>query len=239
MQIRSESAGQHDSLRAPGFDRAAVEAVVREVVTRRLATQARPEAPKLAVHASARHIHLCREHVDALFGPAYELTVDHPLYQPGNFAAKETVTLIGPRSRLVSNLRILGPLRPRTQVELAFTDAISLGFDDVPIRLSGNLDGTPGALLMGPRGFVELKQGLIRAAIHVHMNPAEAAHFGVRQGDLMRLRVGGLAGVSFERVHVRIEPTSRLDVHLDTDEANACGLRLTQDFELTKQGAVR
>ncbi len=218
-----------------------MEAVVREVVTRRLGLGARTTTagPTLAVHASARHIHLSREHVVALFGPGYELTVDHPLYQPGNFAAKETVTLIGPRSRLISNLRILGPLRSRTQVELAFTDAISLGFDDVPLRLSGNLDGTPGAVLMGPQGIVELKEGLIRAAMHAHMNPAEAALLGVRQGDLARLRVGGEAGVTVERVHVRVEPTSRLEVHLDTDEANACGLRHTQEFELTKQGAVR
>ncbi len=216
---------------------------MREVVTRRLARDthgtAAAAAPVLAVHASARHIHLCREHLDALFGPGFELNVDHPLYQPGNFAARETVTLIGPRSRLISNLRILGPLRSRTQVELAFTDAISLGFDEVPIRLSGNLDGTPGAVLMGPHGLVELKQGLIRAAIHVHMNPSEADHFGVRQGDLMWLRVGGAAGVTFDRVHVRIEPTSRLNVHMDTDEANACGLRHTQEFELSRQGAVR
>ena len=214
------------------------------MVTQRLGAhtpgpQATAAAPTLSVHASARHVHLSREHTDALFGPGYELTVDRPLFQPGNFAAKETVTLIGPRSRLISNLRILGPLRSRTQVELAFTDAISLGFDDVPIRLSGHLDGTPGAVLMGPRGIVELKEGLIRAAMHAHLNPAEAAYFGVRQGDLMRLRVGGLAGVVFERVHVRVEPTSRLDVHMDTDEANACGLRHTQEFELTKQGAVR
>ncbi|HVO13451.1 MAG TPA: phosphate propanoyltransferase [Vicinamibacteria bacterium] len=239
MQIRSESGGTRQRVEGRSLDRAAVEAVVREVVTRRLGARAALAAPTLAVHASARHIHLSREHTDALFGPGYELTIDRPLYQPGNFAAKETVTLIGPRSRLISNLRILGPLRSRTQVELAFTDAISLGFDDVPIRLSGNLDGTPGAVLMGPQGIVELKEGLIRAAMHAHMNPTEAAHFGVRQGDLMRLRVGGEAGVTFERVHVRVEPTSRLDVHMDTDEANACGLRLTQEFELTKQGAVR
>ena len=97
-------------------------------------------------------MHVCREDLDRLFGPGYELTVDRPLHQPGNFAAKETVTLIGPRSRLISNLRILGPLRSRSQIELAFTDAVSLGYDDVPIRLSGNLDGTPGGLVMGPHG---------------------------------------------------------------------------------------
>jgi putative phosphotransacetylase len=178
-------------------------------------------------------MHVCREDLDKLFGPGYELTVDRPLYQEGNFAAKEMVTLIGPRSRLISNLRILGPLRPRTQVELAFTDAVSLGLD-APIRLSGDLDGTPGAILMGPHGIAELKDGVIRAAIHVHMGPEDAAHYGVQHGDEMKLRVGGEAGVTFERVRVRVGKDYRLDVHLDTDEANACGLHLTKDIELFK-----
>jgi putative phosphotransacetylase len=217
---------------ALSIDRAAVEAVVRQVVAERLAGRA--EAPAPTVHVSARHAHLCRAHVDALFGPGYELTVERPLYQPGNFAAKETLTLIGPRQRIISNLRILGPLRQRSQIELAFTDAITLGFDEVPIRISGDLDGTPGAFVMGPRGLVELEQGVIRAAIHAHMSPGEAAHFGVRHGDVMKLRVGGEAGVVFGRVHVRVDPSFRLDVHMDTDEANACGLHLTKDVELFK-----
>jgi putative phosphotransacetylase len=144
------------------------------------------------------------------------------------------VTLIGPRSRLISNLRILGPLRSRTQVELAFTDAVSLGYDDVPIRLSGNLDGTPGALVMGPKGVVELPEGVIRAAMHAHMSPREAAHYGVRQGDLMKLRVTSDAPVTFERVHVRVGEDSRLDVHMDTDEANACGLVRAREIVLFK-----
>ncbi len=218
--------------------RSQVEEIVRQVVGERLAAP-RSGAPALAVHASARHVHLCREDLDRLFGPGYELTADRPLYQPGNFAAKETVTLIGPRSRLISNLRILGPLRSRSQIELAFTDAVSLGYEDVPIRLSGDLDGTPGAYVMGPHGVVELKEGVIRAAVHVHMSPDDAAYYGVRQGDLMKLRVGGDAGVTFERVHVRIGADYRLDVHLDTDEANACGLRYAKEIGLFKQGDDR
>jgi putative phosphotransacetylase len=218
---------------AAQVDRAVVEGLVRRLVIERLATRSRPGEPTLAVHASARHMHVSREDLDQLFGPGYELTVDRPLYQEGNFAAKETVTLIGPRSRLISNLRILGPIRSRTQVELAFTDAVSLGLD-VPIRLSGDLNGTPGAFLMGPHGMVELKEGVIRAAMHVHMSPQDAAHYDVSQGDLMKLRVGGDAGITFERVQVRIGPDFRLDVHMDTDEANACGLHLTKDIELFK-----
>lgn len=214
------------------LSRELVEQIVREVVLKKLRAADR-QAPKLTVHASARHMHVCREDLDVLFGPGHELTVDRPLFQEGNFAAQEMVTLIGPRSRLISNLRILGPLRKESQVELAFTDAISLGID-TPIRLSGNIEGTPGCLIMGPKGVVELKRGVIRAAIHVHMSPEEAAHFSVRQGDLMNLRVGGDAGVTFNRVHVRIDPKARLNVHMDTDEANGCGLHVAKDIELFK-----
>ena len=212
--------------------RAAVEEIVRRIVTERFAGAA--TAPTLVVNASARHMHLSREHLEQLFGGGYELTVHRPLYQPGHFAAKETVTLIGPRSRLISNLRILGPLRSRSQVELAFTDTISLGLEEVPIRLSGDLDGSAGAFIMGPRGMVELKEGVIRAAIHAHMNPAEADYYGVKQGDEMKLRVGGLASVTFERVRVRVDRNVLLNVHMDTDEANACGLHLAKEIELVK-----
>jgi putative phosphotransacetylase len=211
-----------------------IEQIVRKIVLARVGAAARPEPPPLRVDASARHLHVSQEDLDTLFGPGYQLKVHRPLFQEGNFAAQETVTIIGPRSRLISNLRILGPLRKKTQVELAFTDAISLGFDNIPVRLSGDTAGTPGALLMGPHGVLELKEGVIRAAIHVHMNPAEAGYYGVRQGDAMKLRIGGAAALTFERVIVRIDPTSRLNVHMDTDEANACGLHLTKDIELIK-----
>jgi len=141
---------------------------------------------------------------------------------------------VGPRSRIISNLRILGPMRPQSQVELAFTDAIMLGFQDIPVRLSGDIAGTPGAVIVGPKGVVEMKEGLIRAAIHVHMGPGDAAHYGVAKGDRMKLRIGGDAGVTFNNVHVRIDANSKLNVHMDTDEANACGLHLTKDIELLK-----
>jgi putative phosphotransacetylase len=211
-----------------------IEQIVRKVVLERVGRNGKPGLQNpLVVHASARHCHLSKADLETLFGPGYQLTEDRPLYQPGNYAAKETVTLIGPRSRLISNLRVLGPLRDKSQVELAFTDAISLGID-APIRISGDISGTPGAFIMGPKGMVELKEGVIRAAIHVHMNPDEAAHFGVKHKDIMKLRVGGDAGITFNRVHVRVDKTVRLNVHMDTDEANACGLHLAKEIELFK-----
>lgn len=214
--------------------RPVVEEIVRQVTLEYLDRHQTATATKLVVYASARHMHISREDLDALFGPGHELTVDRLLYQEGNFAAKETVSLIGPRSRVISNLRILGPMRKQSQVELAYTDAISLGFENIPIRLSGNIAGTPGAVIMGPKGVIELKEGVIRAAIHVHMNPDEAGRFGVKHGDLMKLRVGGPAGVTFNQVHVRVDPAYKLNVHMDTDEANACGLHAASEIELFK-----
>jgi putative phosphotransacetylase len=216
------------------IERSTVERIVREVALEYLKRTGNDAAPELVVQTSSRHMHICREDMDVLFGPGSELSFDRALYQEGNFAAKESVTIVGPRNRLISNLRILGPMRKKTQVELAFTDAIMLGISEIPVRTSGDIAGSPGAILIGPKGVVELKEGVIRAAIHVHMNPGEAAHFGVSPGDSMRLRVGGESGLTFNKVRVRIDPNSRLNVHLDTDEANACGLHLTREIELLK-----
>jgi putative phosphotransacetylase len=216
------------------FTRDEVEKLVRDVLQKHTGGMSRSAAPRLQVDASARHLHLCKADLETLFGEGAELTVFKQLYQPGNFAANETVTLVGPKSRLISNLRVLGPLRSESQVELAYSDAISLGFDNVPLRLSGDIEGTPGCFLMGPKGAIELKKGLIRAAIHVHMNPTEADYYGVKHKDLMKLHVGGNASTTFNRVHVRISPDVRLNLHMDTDEANACGLHLAKEIELIK-----
>lgn len=178
----------------------------------------------LVVNVSARHCHLTQEAVEVLFGTGSTLTPVKWLYQEGYFAARETVTLVGPRSRIISNLRILGPCRDICQVELAMTDAIALGFD-IPVRLSGNIEGTPGCMLMGPNGFFEMKEGVIRAAPHVHMHPDDSAYYGVKDGDSMKLRVGGDLAMTFENILVRESPKVKLEVHLDTDEANACNLQ--------------
>src|SRR4029079_17975025 len=187
----------------------------------------------LVVKVSAPHCHLTPEAVETLFGKGHQLTVHKWLYQEGQFAAKETVTLIGPRSRVISNLRILGPCRTLNQIELAYTDGIALGFD-LPLRLSGNIKGTAGCMLMGPNGFFEMEEGVIRALRHVHMHPDDAAFYGVKNGEDMQLRIGGDCGMAFERVLVRVDTSFKLEVHIDTDEGNACNLQPGTSCELLK-----
>jgi len=216
--------------------RSVVEHMVRQTVYQRLgkplprtATAPNP----LIVNVSARHCHLTQQAVEALFGPGYQLGVFKWLYQEGQFAAKETLTLVGPRSRVISNLRILGPCRTLNQVELAYTDAIALGFD-IPLRSSGNIAGTPGCMLMGPHGFFELEQGVIRALRHVHMHPDDAAFYGVKGGDDMRLKIGGPCAVTLDKMLCRVDQAFKLEVHIDTDEGNACNLQPDTPCELVK-----
>ncbi len=217
-------------------DRAVIEHFVRQAVYRHLGREAPAAAAApnpLVVNVSARHCHLTQEGVDTLFGKGHQLQVHKWLYQEGHFAAKETVTLIGPRSRVISNLRILGPCRDINQVELAYTDAIALGFD-VPLRLSGDIDNTPGCMLMGPAGFLDMPQGVIRAQRHVHMHPDDARYYGVKDKTMMKLRVGGPCGVTFENLLVRMDEKVKLEIHIDTDEGNACNLKPDSPCELLK-----
>lgn len=221
----------------PAIHRAVVEHLVRQAVYQRLgkplprtATAPHP----LVVNVSARHCHLTQEAVEILFGKGHHLTPWKSLYQEGQFAAKETLTLIGPRSRVISNLRILGPCRTLNQVELAYTDAIALGFE-IPLRMSGNIDGTPGCMLMGPAGFFEMKQGVIRALRHVHMHPEDAQFYGVKQGDAMKLKIGGPCAISLDSMVARVDPSFKLEVHIDTDEGNACNLQPSTPCELLKE----
>jgi propanediol utilization protein len=177
---------------------------------------------EIPISASVRHVHLSRTHVEALFGAGHQLTPRADLSQPGQFACEETVTLVGPK-RSIPKVRVLGPERNETQVEISRTDEFTLGLD-APIRGSGKLEGTPGLVLEGPAGRVELDRGLIQAARHIHMHPDDARSFGVRDGDIVMVRVGGERGIVFDDVLVRISPKYKLDMHLDTDEANAADL---------------
>lgn len=216
--------------------RAVVEHMVRQAVYQRLG-KPMPKAASapnpLVVNVSARHCHLTPEAVEALFGKGHQLTVHKWLYQEGQFAAKETVTLVGPRSRVISNLRILGPCRNLNQVELAYTDGIALGYD-LPLRASGNIKGTIGGMLMGPAGFFEMPDGIIRALRHVHMHPTDADYYGVKAGDMMKLKIGGPCAITLEQILVRVDPSFKLEVHIDTDEGNACNLQPDTSVELVK-----
>lgn len=186
----------------------------------------------IPVGVSVRHVHLSRAHCDALFGAGYELTMRRPVTQPGQYVTRETVDLVGPKHE-IRHVAIINPLRERTQVELAQTDARVLGID-APLRESGKLDGTPGLTLRGPCGEVKIDSGVILAHRHVHMHPDDARRFGVVDGALVRVRVDGDRETVFGDVVVRVSDRFALDLHLDTDEANAA--QLTNDSVATFDG---
>lgn len=217
------------------LDRTAVERIVRQIVLRQAGGEALAE-PELVVSISARHLHLTDEHVEVLFGKGHTLTPSKELYQTGFYAAEETVMVVGPRRRMLAAVRVLGPTRSYSQVELAFTDGISLGID-LPVRASGNIEGTPGCVLVGPEGVVELEQGVIRAERHVHMSNDHAEHYGVKNGDRMSLKIESGCPVVLSDLLVRADETSKLEVHLDTDEANAADVDHATKMELMKQDA--
>lgn len=171
---------------------------------------------------SNRHVHLSQEDLEKLFGAGYELTKLKDLSQQGEFAARETVSVIGPKG-IIEGVRILGPVRKETQVEISRTDGFRLGID-APVRQSGHLEGTPGCLLVGPKGVAVLEKGVIVAAIHIHMSPSDAQKANLKDGDKVTVFIGGQRPVTFHEVLVRVHPRFRLELHLDTDEANAAWL---------------
>src|SRR5687767_1064285 len=224
------------------LDRGAVERLVRQALSRQMEQsgngQARARqapttgtAPKLVVNVSARHCHVTQEDLERLFGKGHQLKPFKWLYQDGFFAAEEMVTIIGPRQRMITNLRILGPCRDHTQVELAFTDAIMLGIDP-PVRKSGDHRDSPGCYLMGPAGMIRMERGVIRHERHVHMGPSDAAHYGVKDGDRLHLRIKSDCPAVLEDLLVRLSPASKLEVHIDTDEGNAVNLPRATSMEL-------
>lgn len=174
------------------------------------------------VASSARHIHLCRADVEALFGQGYTLQKFRDLSQPGQYACKEQLTVVGPKGQL-QKVRVLGPERSATQVEVALTDSFALGIRP-PVRMSGKVAGSPGCRLVGPAGSVELKEGVIVAARHLHLSQEQAARFGLRDGQSVRLRAEGLRATVLENVIVRCGKGHDMEVHIDTDEANAIAM---------------
>jgi propanediol utilization protein len=217
-------------------DRSQVERMVRTILEQQLGakpTTSHVPKPNLVVNISARHAHLTQADVDILFGPGYQLTQMKRLYQDTDFAANETIAVVGPRQRMIPGVRILGPCRAFSQVELSITDAISLGID-IPVRLSGDIEGTPGCLLIGPKGSLVLPQGVIKAERHVHMGPKDAEFYGVKAKDRMNLKVEGPCPTTLEGLLVRTHPDWKLEVHIDTDEANCCDLTHATNVTLVK-----
>lgn len=177
---------------------------------------------KIVCGVSVRHIHLCKEDVEILFGKGYELSVLRELYNPG-FASKETLTVVGPKLNAIQNVRILGPLRSKTQVELAKTDCIVLGVD-APVRASGDITGSSSCVLVGPKGAVVLKDGVIRANRHMHLSSVDARYFGIEDNQVVDVRVGGPKGLTFNNVQVRVAPDFKTELHVDTDDGNAADI---------------
>ncbi len=179
-------------------------------------------APAIPVGVSNRHAHLSQRDVETLFGTGYHLKPLKPLRQPGQFAAEECVTLVGPKGSL-KNVRVLGPTRPVTQVEISRADCFTLGVK-APVRESGCLEDSGSAMLVGPAGYVELHSQLICAWRHIHMSPQEALRFCVANGQKVQVRAAGERGLIFDEVIVRVRDDFALEFHIDTEEANAAGL---------------
>jgi len=184
--------------------------------------QKREKKPVIA-NVSNRHMHISRADLDKIFGQGYELRVKNKLMQPGEFASEETVTIVGPKSK-IDRVRVLGPIRKATQIEISRTDSFVLGID-ATLRLSGDVKGSPGIKIIGPRGEVDLSEGVIVAKRHVHMTPEDAGYYGIKDGEIIRVKTSGPRAVIFDEVVARVSDKMALECHLDTDEANAAGLK--------------
>jgi len=187
---------------------------------------------KILVETSARHVHLSQEDLEILFGKGATLTNKKDLSQPGQFACVERVTLVGPKKEL-ANVSILGPVRPNTQVEVSYTDARTLGVA-APLRESGDVAGTPGIKLVGPAGEVEIKEGVMVAKRHIHMTPEDAEKYGVKNGQIVSVKIESERSATLGDVVVRVSPKFALAMHIDTDEANAASVFGTCYGELVK-----
>lgn len=197
----------------------AAESLGKEVSNRQQTVSA-SSVPAVPVGVSARHLHVCQEHLEILFGKGYALTKLKDLPQPGEYAAKETVTLVGPRLRAIEGVRILGDLRPVTQVEISRTDAHYLGVRP-EVRRSGDTADSPGITLVGPAGSLQLEEGVIVANRHIHMNPSDARRLGVSNNDEVDVRVLSTKPTIFGKVQIRVSNNANLYMHIDVDDANA------------------
>lgn len=178
---------------------------------------------QIKIEISARHVHLTQQDLEVLFGDGYDLKKEKALSQAGDFAASEVVSVEGAKGRM-DNVRIVGPCRGYSQVELSATDCYKIGIN-APVRLSSKIIGSAGVKLVGPKGELKLKEGAIIAKRHIHMNPEDSAKLGVKNGQNVKLAIDGPRALVFDNVEVRVHESFRLTVHLDTDEANAAGIK--------------
>ena len=203
-----------------------ISAIVKQVIAGFGAGEgARPRTNEgdVPVGVSNRHIHLSKTDLETLFGEGYELTPMKELSQPGQYACKELLTIVGPSLRPIENVRVLGPVRKTSQVEISTTDSYVLKVKP-PVRESGNIKGSAGIRIIGPKGVVELEEGCIIANRHIHMSPDDAKIFGVSDGDTVTVDVEGRRRTRWFDVQVRVHPDFRLEMHVDTDDANAAGI---------------
>jgi len=192
---------------------------------------------KIPVGISGRHLHLTKEHLETLFGPGYKLTVMKELTQPGQYAAEEKVDVISPDGKLLAGVRILGPVRPASQVEISKSDALRFKFV-APVRSSGDVEGSGAATLVGPKGQVKIEEGVIIADRHIHFSPEEAIQFGVVDRQVVSLKIGGIKAGILDNVLCRVHPQFRLDCHLDTDDGSAFMLNTGDMVELVKSYTI-
>ena len=187
---------------------------------------------QVPVGVSARHIHLTLEHVEVLFGEGYKLTKKKEL-MGGQYACNETVTVVGLKLRAIENVRVLGPVRKASQLEISATDAMKLGVA-APIRESGNVAGSAPVAVVGPKGVIYLQEGCIIAMRHIHMSPADAAAAGVRDGDIVSVKADNERGTVFNQVKIRVNESFTLEMHIDTDEANASKIKTGDKVTIIK-----
>ena len=210
-----------------------IEAIVKKIVSEMDTPAAAADDLTIPVGISNRHIHLSREDLDTLFGAGYELTPIKDLSQPGQYACKEQLTIIGPSMRPIENVRVLGPIRKESQVEISVTDSFVLKVKP-PVRESGSLQGSAPITIIGPKGIVTLKQGCIIANRHIHMSLEEGEKFGVKDNEYVDVDAFGERKTRFFDVQVRVHKDFRLEMHLDTDDANAAGLKNGSKVSIVK-----
>ena len=199
------------------------DALVKEIVSRIMAQCEEAEDGDIPVGVSNRHIHLSTEHLEILFGKGYELTPFKDLSQPGQYACKELLTIVGPSLRPIENVRVLGPVRSASQVEISRTDSFVLKVKP-PVRESGDIAGSAPITIIGPKGIVTLKEGCIIANRHIHMSEDEGKAFGLKDGDYVNIEANGERKTTFYDVQVRVNKAFKLEMHIDTDDANAAGI---------------